>query len=133
MDAVKGRCTRSPCRYFHPPLHLQAQIKAAQSRAVIAIFTKNINKTSLILCSFLLCLTTFSRFLHWKMSSPKTELKIFRLEASELGLSNFSMVLYLIIITLSISPFFPLLLYITSTCINRTSKLWFSFNANLQF
>ncbi|XP_055372683.1 GATA zinc finger domain-containing protein 14-like isoform X2 [Condylostylus longicornis] len=33
MDAVKGRCTRDPCRYFHPPLHLQAQIKAAQSRA----------------------------------------------------------------------------------------------------
>lgn len=36
MDAIKGRCSRSPCRYFHPPLHLQAQIKAAQSRAVIA-------------------------------------------------------------------------------------------------
>lgn len=34
MDAIKGRCSRSPCRYFHPPLHLQAQIKAAQSRAV---------------------------------------------------------------------------------------------------
>ncbi|XP_055921285.1 uncharacterized protein LOC129952611 isoform X3 [Eupeodes corollae] len=33
MDAVKGRCARDPCRYFHPPLHLQAQIKAAQSRA----------------------------------------------------------------------------------------------------
>ena len=33
MDAGKGRCNRDPCRYFHPPLHLQAQIKAAQSRA----------------------------------------------------------------------------------------------------
>lgn len=33
MDAVKGRCAREPCRYFHPPLHLQAQIKAAQTRA----------------------------------------------------------------------------------------------------
>lgn len=33
MDAVKGRCARDPCRYFHPPLHLQAQIKAAQSRS----------------------------------------------------------------------------------------------------
>ena len=32
MDAVKGRCTRDPCRYFHPPLHLQAHIKVAQSR-----------------------------------------------------------------------------------------------------
>ncbi|XP_037914181.1 flocculation protein FLO11 isoform X8 [Hermetia illucens] len=36
MDAVKGRCARDPCRYFHPPLHLQAQIKAAQSRATAA-------------------------------------------------------------------------------------------------
>ncbi|XP_055532079.1 muscleblind-like protein 3 isoform X12 [Wyeomyia smithii] len=36
MDAVKGRCAREPCRYFHPPLHLQAQIKAAQSRATAA-------------------------------------------------------------------------------------------------
>ncbi|XP_034941175.1 homeotic protein spalt-major-like isoform X3 [Chelonus insularis] len=36
MDAVKGRCNRDPCRYFHPPLHLQAHIKAAQSRASIA-------------------------------------------------------------------------------------------------
>lgn len=33
MDAVKGRCARDPCRYFHPPLHLQAQIKAAQTRS----------------------------------------------------------------------------------------------------
>ncbi|KAJ8680497.1 hypothetical protein QAD02_016284 [Eretmocerus hayati] len=36
MDAVKGRCNREPCRYFHPPLHLQAHIKATQSRASIA-------------------------------------------------------------------------------------------------
>ncbi|XP_031628659.1 putative uncharacterized protein DDB_G0286901 isoform X2 [Contarinia nasturtii] len=36
MDAVKGRCAREPCRYFHPPLHLQAQIKAAQTRATAA-------------------------------------------------------------------------------------------------
>ncbi|KPI93918.1 Muscleblind-like protein 2 [Papilio xuthus] len=28
MDAVKGRCVRDPCRYFHPPLHLQAHLKA---------------------------------------------------------------------------------------------------------
>nr|CAH7716571.1 unnamed protein product [Callosobruchus chinensis] len=36
MDAVKGRCNRDPCRYFHPPLHLQAQIKAAHSKAAAA-------------------------------------------------------------------------------------------------
>ncbi|XP_011303661.1 uncharacterized protein [Fopius arisanus] len=41
MDAVKGRCNRDPCRYFHPPLHLQAHIKAAQSRASIAMESKS--------------------------------------------------------------------------------------------
>ncbi|CAC5405654.1 MBNL [Mytilus coruscus] len=33
MDHVKGKCTRESCKYFHPPSHLQAQIKAAQQRA----------------------------------------------------------------------------------------------------
>ncbi|XP_063061760.1 muscleblind-like protein 1 isoform X5 [Engraulis encrasicolus] len=30
MDYIKGRCTRDKCKYFHPPPHLQAKIKAAQ-------------------------------------------------------------------------------------------------------
>ncbi|KAM8904763.1 muscleblind-like protein 1 isoform 3-T6 [Spinachia spinachia] len=30
MDYIKGRCTRDKCKYFHPPAHLQAKIKAAQ-------------------------------------------------------------------------------------------------------
>ncbi|XP_051155495.1 uncharacterized protein LOC127278033 isoform X3 [Leptopilina boulardi] len=42
MDAVKGRCNRDPCRYFHPPLHLQAHIKATQSRASIAMDMKSV-------------------------------------------------------------------------------------------
>ncbi|XP_056006085.1 muscleblind-like protein 1 isoform X5 [Ostrea edulis] len=33
MDFIKGKCTRDSCKYFHPPPHLQAQIKAAQQRA----------------------------------------------------------------------------------------------------
>ena len=33
MDFVKGKCSRDSCRYFHPPLHLQAQIKTVQQRA----------------------------------------------------------------------------------------------------
>ncbi|XP_070213233.1 LOW QUALITY PROTEIN: muscleblind-like protein 1 [Littorina saxatilis] len=33
MDFVKNKCTRDSCRYFHPPAHLQSQIKAAQQRA----------------------------------------------------------------------------------------------------
>ncbi|KAL8611663.1 hypothetical protein ACOMHN_056057 [Nucella lapillus] len=37
MDYVKNKCTRDSCRYFHPPPHLQSQIKAAQSRANSAV------------------------------------------------------------------------------------------------
>ncbi|XP_065771108.1 muscleblind-like protein 3 isoform X7 [Muntiacus reevesi] len=29
MDYIKGRCSREKCRYFHPPAHLQARLKAA--------------------------------------------------------------------------------------------------------
>ncbi|KFR16844.1 Muscleblind-like 1, partial [Opisthocomus hoazin] len=28
MDYIKGRCSREKCKYFHPPAHLQAKIKA---------------------------------------------------------------------------------------------------------
>ncbi|XP_077471487.1 muscleblind-like protein 1 isoform X2 [Stigmatopora argus] len=30
MDYIKGRCSREKCKYFHPPAHLQAKIKATQ-------------------------------------------------------------------------------------------------------
>ncbi|XP_029020537.1 muscleblind-like protein 3 isoform X1 [Betta splendens] len=33
MDYIKGRCNRDKCKYFHPPAHLQARIKAAQHQA----------------------------------------------------------------------------------------------------
>ncbi|XP_070539104.1 muscleblind-like protein 3 isoform X8 [Ptychodera flava] len=33
MDYIKGRCSRDKCKYFHPPPHLQARIKAAQHQA----------------------------------------------------------------------------------------------------
>ncbi|XP_014448810.1 muscleblind-like protein 3 [Tupaia chinensis] len=29
MDYIKGRCSREKCKYFHPPAHLQAKLKAA--------------------------------------------------------------------------------------------------------
>ncbi|XP_062856511.1 muscleblind-like protein 3 isoform X3 [Trichomycterus rosablanca] len=32
MDYVKGRCSRDKCKYFHPPAHLQARIKATQQQ-----------------------------------------------------------------------------------------------------
>lgn len=33
MDYVKGRCSRDKCKYFHPPAHLQARIKATQHQS----------------------------------------------------------------------------------------------------
>ncbi|XP_023698328.1 muscleblind-like protein 2a isoform X1 [Paramormyrops kingsleyae] len=33
MDFIKSRCSREKCKYFHPPPHLQAKIKAAQHQA----------------------------------------------------------------------------------------------------
>ncbi|XP_062383165.1 muscleblind-like protein 2 isoform X7 [Sardina pilchardus] len=33
MDYIKSRCSREKCKYFHPPTHLQAKIKAAQHQA----------------------------------------------------------------------------------------------------
>ncbi|XP_062312638.1 muscleblind-like protein 2a isoform X2 [Osmerus eperlanus] len=30
MDYIKSRCSREKCKYFHPPAHLQAKIKATQ-------------------------------------------------------------------------------------------------------
>ncbi|XP_058505836.1 muscleblind-like protein 3 isoform X4 [Solea solea] len=49
MDYIKGRCSRDKCKYFHPPAHLQARIKAAQHQA-----SQNaINNTGLFPPSFL--------------------------------------------------------------------------------
>ncbi|KAJ0044176.1 hypothetical protein NL108_005215 [Boleophthalmus pectinirostris] len=33
MDFIKGRCGRDKCKYFHPPAHLQARIKATQHQS----------------------------------------------------------------------------------------------------
>lgn len=41
MDAVKGRCGRDPCRYFHPPLHLQTQLKGSTQSGRLAILHSN--------------------------------------------------------------------------------------------
>lgn len=44
MDYIKGRCSRDKCKYFHPPAHLQARIKAAQHQAS----QNTINNTGLV-------------------------------------------------------------------------------------
>lgn len=43
MDFIKGRCSRDKCKYFHPPAHLQARIKAAQHQA-----SQNTTPTALV-------------------------------------------------------------------------------------
>lgn len=55
MDAVKGRCNRDPCRYFHPPLHLQAQIKAAQSRASAVCYAVLVRTLAIFYLSVCVC------------------------------------------------------------------------------
>lgn len=39
MDCIKGRCTREKCKYFHPPAHLQAKIKAALNPAAASLIS----------------------------------------------------------------------------------------------
>lgn len=77
MDAVKGRCAREPCRYFHPPLHLQAQIKAAQSRATAVWLpfntkhqTKIKKKRNIFLLFLLFSFSCFRLFLYLSLFSP---------------------------------------------------------------
>ena len=50
MDYIKGRCSRDKCKYFHPPAHLQAKIKAAQhqlSQASAAVVSPTEPETTL--------------------------------------------------------------------------------------
>lgn len=36
VDYVKGKCAREVCKYFHPPDHLVAQLKAVKAQSVAA-------------------------------------------------------------------------------------------------
>ncbi|CAF1022279.1 unnamed protein product [Rotaria sordida] len=36
VDYVKGKCSRETCKYFHPPDHLVAQLKAVKAQSVAA-------------------------------------------------------------------------------------------------
>ncbi|XP_034460231.1 muscleblind-like protein 1 isoform X2 [Hippoglossus hippoglossus] len=46
MDYIKGRCTREKCKYFHPPAHLQAKIKAAQHQVNQAAAAAAMNQSA---------------------------------------------------------------------------------------
>ncbi|XP_053278812.1 muscleblind-like protein 1 isoform X1 [Pleuronectes platessa] len=46
MDYIKGRCTREKCKYFHPPAHLQAKIKAAQHQVNQAAAAAAMNESA---------------------------------------------------------------------------------------
>ena len=36
VDYVKGKCLRETCKYFHPPEHLVAQLKAVKAQSAAA-------------------------------------------------------------------------------------------------
>lgn len=46
MDFVKSKCTRDQCKYFHPPSHLQALVRAAHARNQAAVSYNNTNSCS---------------------------------------------------------------------------------------
>uniref|UniRef100_A0A2I3HRF0 Muscleblind like splicing regulator 3 n=1 Tax=Nomascus leucogenys TaxID=61853 RepID=A0A2I3HRF0_NOMLE len=54
MDYIKGRCSREKCKYFHPPAHLQAKLKAAHHQmnhsAASAMVRKGLHLWRPILC-----------------------------------------------------------------------------------
>ncbi|KAM3874940.1 muscleblind-like protein 1 isoform 6-T6 [Diretmus argenteus] len=64
MDYIKGRCSREKCKYFHPPAHLQAKIKAAQHQvnqaaaaAAMALANMQFQHQAFIPSGSILCMT----------------------------------------------------------------------------
>ncbi|XP_071614043.1 muscleblind-like protein 3 isoform X5 [Heliangelus exortis] len=63
MDYIKGRCSREKCKYFHPPAHLQAKIKAAQHQvnqtaaAAMALANMQLQQPAFIPTGSVLCMT----------------------------------------------------------------------------
>uniref|UniRef100_W5M7H4 Muscleblind-like splicing regulator 2 n=1 Tax=Lepisosteus oculatus TaxID=7918 RepID=W5M7H4_LEPOC len=52
MDYIKSRCSREKCKYFHPPAHLQAKIKAAQHQANQAAVAAQAAAAAMFLMAF---------------------------------------------------------------------------------
>lgn len=53
MDFIKSKCTRDLCKYFHPPSHLQALVRAAHARNQAATVISNnssSNSSALVGC-----------------------------------------------------------------------------------
>ncbi|XP_048399956.1 muscleblind-like protein 3 isoform X7 [Stegostoma tigrinum] len=63
MDYIKGRCSREKCKYFHPPAHLQAKIKATQHQvnqtaaAAMALANMQLQQPTFIPTGSVLCMT----------------------------------------------------------------------------
>uniref|UniRef100_A0A8C6RK31 Muscleblind like splicing factor 3 n=1 Tax=Nannospalax galili TaxID=1026970 RepID=A0A8C6RK31_NANGA len=68
MDYIKGRCSREKCKYFHPPAHLQAKLKAAHHQmnhsAATAMTLANVQlpQPSYIPTGPILCMAPASTF-----------------------------------------------------------------------
>ncbi|XP_075813274.1 muscleblind-like protein 3 isoform X5 [Microtus pennsylvanicus] len=68
MDYIKGRCSREKCKYFHPPPHLQAKLKAAHHQmnhsaaAAMALANMQIPQPAFIPTGPILCMAPASTF-----------------------------------------------------------------------
>ncbi|XP_060231594.1 muscleblind-like protein 3 isoform X5 [Meriones unguiculatus] len=68
MDYMKGRCVREKCKYFHPPLHLQAKLKAAHyqmnhsAATAMAMANMQIPQPAYVPTGTVLCMPSTSTF-----------------------------------------------------------------------
>jgi muscleblind len=46
VDYVKGKCLRETCKYFHPPEHLVAQLKAVKAQTTAAAASAQVFSTT---------------------------------------------------------------------------------------
>uniref|UniRef100_A0A8D2D2V2 Muscleblind like splicing regulator 3 n=1 Tax=Sciurus vulgaris TaxID=55149 RepID=A0A8D2D2V2_SCIVU len=68
MDYIKGRCSREKCKYFHPPAHLQAKLKAAHHQmnhsaaTAMALANMQLPQPAFIPTGPILCMAPASSF-----------------------------------------------------------------------
>ncbi|XP_045758871.1 muscleblind-like protein 3 isoform X2 [Mirounga angustirostris] len=78
MDYIKGRCTREKCRYFHPPAHLQAKLRAAHHQmnhsasAAMALANLQLPQPAFIPAGPILCMAPASSVVPMMHSAAPT-------------------------------------------------------------
>ncbi|XP_003797002.1 muscleblind-like protein 3 isoform X3 [Otolemur garnettii] len=78
MDYIKGRCTREKCKYFHPPAHLQAKLKAAHHQmnhsaaSGMALINPQMPQPAFIPAGPILCMAPASSIVPMIHGAPST-------------------------------------------------------------